>query len=1392
MDELESLRLLASEGYLSQALKSLDERGSAQDLVRQQYTGRYPFELLQNANDAAAGAVGERRVVFQLTASALVVANRGNGFGEAEVQAICSLGRSSKDPRKSVGYKGLGFKAVGEITDTPQIFSPPYMFGFDSRRAREEVGRAVGGDLPDRQHLPVYAFPFPLELTAAREDEAVVSGLLAEGFVSVLRLPFRADVSRHTVRGHLTDVLVAELLLFLDSTDSLEVRRSDKPLRVRITRDRRGDHEVATLSRNGADEQWLVFRNRAVPDPSLVERLGDAWRQVTEVSVSAAIPLDSAGRPAGGPPRPLHVYFPLADSVGLPALLHADFSLDLDRRRVSETPEAKPYNDWLRGELLGFVAGIVAPRLAAMFPGHGGVVSALAPTVATPGFGMLTRHFYNDRMASSAFVPCADGQARSPRDVLVLPPDVPQPGLIHLYCDLSRLGQLALVDDSFAAAADRWLRRDIKTRAVSSADLLAVLRDPGADCGAFYSWLVDWASLARPRQVFLTALADQRCVRTVAGGWVAPSSGVFFPRERSASVGVDDFPVDVAEVPEVDGLRDLLSDAGVNSWRWRELLVQHVLPQLSSPDTEPESRRRAHVALRAYFGSEDRGDQEVLRRLGDVLLTAQNADGTAVTLARARRIYLGQDWDPTGDLETIYGPFGRCEFLAEPVSDDPDARLGDLEYYGWLGVESRPRIDRAVADTAERFRLQLLSRHPHSAFGSWWTNWISSEPLLAARDCGQHHPGSQQLKTSYGLDRLPELVATGDTERLTLLARHLGAGWAHYRDAMTATVTCTHQGHHGERARAFPSVFRHILTEGAWLASLQRGTAALRQPREVWRPSPDLSRTARHWLAFLDPKLDVRQMVHAWIDLGVVDCARPRPADLVTLLRDLRHEWERGPSVPGHAEIPDVARWAMRQLNDALAHGANRGEDNLSQPVPLLATLDSQYLFTADPYVTDDILLKNTWGSECKILSADAGLTNLIHRLGLRRLADEVQIQPVPSGLLAVESEIVLYELLQVLPCLVAVAVATAPSRHDRIMSRVRHIEVIACERLELVSTMHGQQRQHPATCHIVRAPGSAQSGARTPSTTVYLQLDDDRRPNWYSLGPRLADLLDVPSQADAFTLLLNSDTGGREAYMRARGVELPTDVEPYGERPDGPDVETDEAQWPAERTTGDPNGRPGPATDAAQAPSSGETAPPVAGNARAGLSRPSRPEPPPLNTAVYRMTDPADTAVAPVAMTGLSRSSSTPAHTGGIDWDRSTETARANGRRGEAWAFIQEKTRLELLGLDPQVVQWISNIDEAANHDLKSLDEDGEPIFIEVKATDSSDPTTPFEISSGELAMANRHRNRYFVYHVLDVNAEAPQIIRYRDPLGRIQKGLGDLRTLRASMRLGGSPPRH
>jgi hypothetical protein len=54
-DELRFIRNAVKSRDAKQVLKSLDERGTAEELVQREYGGRYVFELLQNANDAAGG-----------------------------------------------------------------------------------------------------------------------------------------------------------------------------------------------------------------------------------------------------------------------------------------------------------------------------------------------------------------------------------------------------------------------------------------------------------------------------------------------------------------------------------------------------------------------------------------------------------------------------------------------------------------------------------------------------------------------------------------------------------------------------------------------------------------------------------------------------------------------------------------------------------------------------------------------------------------------------------------------------------------------------------------------------------------------------------------------------------------------------------------------------------------------------------------------------------------------------------------------------------------------------------------------------------------------------------------------------------------------------------------
>ena len=234
--ELRPLRLQAEDGLHASAFKSLYERGEGQELVRQQYTGRYPFELLQNANDAARDAGDRGRAHFLLTESALIVADNGSGFGDEQVDAICSLGRSSKGPGEAVGHKGLGFKSVGEITDHPQITSARASFQFSSDRVQAQVS-AILGPLPEGQKLPIYAFPFPIDPADFGPDAERVAELRRSGFTTVIALPFSKGVDRETVEKHLLDNLHPRLLLFLPHVDHLELRGTSSDFSADVSRE---------------------------------------------------------------------------------------------------------------------------------------------------------------------------------------------------------------------------------------------------------------------------------------------------------------------------------------------------------------------------------------------------------------------------------------------------------------------------------------------------------------------------------------------------------------------------------------------------------------------------------------------------------------------------------------------------------------------------------------------------------------------------------------------------------------------------------------------------------------------------------------------------------------------------------------------------------------------------------------------------------------------------------------------------------------------------------------------------------------------------------------------------------------------------------------------------
>ncbi|MGJ3227096.1 sacsin N-terminal ATP-binding-like domain-containing protein [Micromonospora aurantiaca (nom. illeg.)] len=1369
-DELASVASEVAAGRRDHILNSLGERGRAQELVRQQYSGRYPFELLQNANDAAGSdGDGGGRVRFVVSDGALLVADQGAGFGPEQVRAICGLGRSSKDPRKSIGYKGLGFKSVGEITDHPQIVGSGLRFGFDESRARSMLAGAAGG-LPQDQRIPAHGLPFVLTDDDLGEQVHLVQGLLDDGFRTVLRLPFRQGVSREQVADHVSRTIVPRLLLFLDATTELEVQGTGQDFvatAVRVD----GDGCTELLLDSGLrTEHFLVFTKQLeIPDRGLVAGLGDAWKEVESVRVAVAIPLDERGMPHGGDPQPVHVYFPTMEETGLPIILQADLALELDRRHIARSPEAAPYNEWLISELAGFCARSVVPALALRYPATPGVVDVLTPVRSPTDVGARLSGRIVASLADIPFLPCIDGVLRAPTGAQLLPASVPHPELVHRLAAGST-DHCVLPALELALHTRRFLKEVLSVAELPVPDVLAAL-DPelAEDDAQYYELLMAWADKAGSR-MFANLLKAVRCVRLVDGQWSLPAD-TFFPRQRGEVDFPTDLPVPIVDVPERDDLRGLLDQAGVRPFEWRHLVVRIIVPILKDPGQPPAARAAAMTALRCYFRSDRGGDAQVERALGDVLVPVTTANRNKTQMRPAREVYFSSAWLGHERLELIYGPFGRCEFLDVPLppSDLHDERA----MYERLGVAASPRLDEATATDryykiwVDQDPIQILG-HPHARLApAAWRRWLADARVRAAAVCPRGHPASQRLRRSVTLDRFVEVVRAADQARLVALFQELALHWSStYEAAMTATFVCVH-GEHSGASREAPSLFASLLNHEPWVPAVRAGAPVPVPPARAWRVTFETPRMVREAVAALPRELDTRVSTALAVAVGLVDAARPAPEDLVALLQDLRKS-AATPLVADKAR-QDAARWAMRTLNDVLPEEPGRLKD---LDVPLLARKDGQIIFTARPFVAADRLLAATWEPTHAVLDGDRDLGRLQRHLGLRSLDRDVEVTPRPLRPAPIVQQQVEQLLYAVRPYVYALAADNSRAQADAVGRRLRRLEVHVCTRLLVVYRLDDEERERDdETCHIATRIES-DGWRRQQHGTAYLQTDPETGDcDWYRFGRLLAQYLGQPTLGDAVSLLITAERRARDAYLRSLGLEQrDLDAARVALQQETDDVAADllpgltdlAAQVPSPRPSNEILLAPAPPQPPVPSPSpspDGSSIPPPP-------TKPA-PEAPPIDPDKIRVE-----AVATEARSGAgnARQYQSPSGLSGwrIDFEEQDRRRRQVGERGEEAVYIAERRRLTELGLDPDLVVWVSRQHPQAPYDIQSVDEHG-PRYIDAKATAGEDPSSPILISVGELLTAMEKRGRYWIYRVLRADSDSPRILRFQDPVGKV-----------------------
>jgi hypothetical protein len=359
-DQVQSWGTGVVESYLETRGRN-DNARSVKSLIEEtarEYGGRFFVELLQNAHDAhPAGSLGGRVLMVLDEAEGphgtVYAADAGTGFTHPNFRAISNLALSSKPVGEGIGNKGIGFKSVLQVCESPEVYScdpeHPARDGFCFRFAGLGDFRTLTRSDEEfeyvRQDVSRYTVPVPVHDVPPQVRE-----LRDDGFRTVFRLPLRSGIAKAEAAKRFEELGAGDVpvVIFLtritgvtlvrrsasgSSTQVLERHSSQVALPAEAP-----DAELVTV---GDGREFLVF-SRDIASPRLraaleeavrAERLKEKWLEWdAPAHVSVAVPHGWSEDECR-----LYTYLPMGEDAHSPfhGHLHAPFFTDFSRQGMA-------------------------------------------------------------------------------------------------------------------------------------------------------------------------------------------------------------------------------------------------------------------------------------------------------------------------------------------------------------------------------------------------------------------------------------------------------------------------------------------------------------------------------------------------------------------------------------------------------------------------------------------------------------------------------------------------------------------------------------------------------------------------------------------------------------------------------------------------------------------------------------------------------------------------------------------------------------------------------------------------------------------------------------------------------------------------------------------------
>ena len=505
----------------------------------------YLFELVQNALDAKASSIS-----IQVIEAGNVLVFQHNGtrpIEEKDVEGLSKVFRSTKGAR-SVGFMGIGFKSVFMRFQEAIVSGWNWKFRF-------EIAQEKGEEYGDIQRQFLGA-------VVPKWDDAITPP--GNGYTTRFELRQRTEEDKALASdiSHLLPVEDRTLLAILAMSGLEKFEINGQIWELGSIRESEGNYKVEALTDYG-NLLWRVFEAEFRPSRAAIacflehrrikpekEDRDQVYAEVTKARrVLGVLPLDNAGKPE--PPRRGRVYATLPTEVTLPFGLHinADWLLDISRNGLREIEDNPWQQDIAReiGVVLALLlrwsadthrdptaARAVFKVLAQPSAEAGGLESLLAEEK----WGSTLRK----RIGKAAVIPVWSDTPNSLAFATARKTLVPPAPMAHAFLhqpDLRPemlLKGRVLMEEVLGRGAAGLLRDIGLLSDMSPKELEEIWKDGLEDWWQVVSENPDhgrrqlfhlWAAIAKLSSNDDWGDLELRCVRSVAGDWVAIQQATF-------------------------------------------------------------------------------------------------------------------------------------------------------------------------------------------------------------------------------------------------------------------------------------------------------------------------------------------------------------------------------------------------------------------------------------------------------------------------------------------------------------------------------------------------------------------------------------------------------------------------------------------------------------------------------------------------------------------------------------------------------------------------------------------------------------------------------------------------------------------------------------------------